>query len=528
MKPINPKFLGENGVHRVPLWRVAGFACNNLATNMYMFSMMYLSYYLIGFVGVATVLASSFSTIMRLWDGVTDPFVGMIVDRTNGKFGKNRPFMVIGNVILFVTSYVLFHFTHLIGTPTGVTEDGIQILTAGDAALRFAFFTVVSAVYYIGYTCQCVVTKSAQTCLTNDPKQRPLFAIFDSAFVMVGYIGIGSIAIPGLTKKYGTLYSVDLFHDIWVICALASAVLTVIAVISIAPKDRIEFFGTGKVQKIGFKDYWDTIKNNRAIQMLVVAASTDKLASSTKTSTVTVVLYGIVTGIGGVTAGVALGASRYAAVNGALAALSLPGMVLTMAAIATIAPKLGQKAAMLIGSWGGIIINSLLAALWLFGDPSQLVGLNDKGEVVFVWGTFAIIHALLTVTLSVFTGMAGNIVIPMTADCADYEVYRTGKYVPGMMGTLFSFVDKLISSAAPMIAGLLFAAIGFADKLPDVTTEYSFGLHAVSVFLMYGMIIIGNICNVIAMKFYPLSKEKMEEIQDEIAAIKAKAMAEAE
>ena len=40
------------------------------------------------------------------------------------------------------------------------------------------------------------------------------------------------------------------------------------------------------------------------------------------------------------------------------------------------------------------------------------------------------------------------------------------------------------------------------------------------------MIIIGNICNVIAMKFYPLSKEKMEEIQDEIAAIKAKAMAE--
>ena len=26
----------------------------------------------------------------------------------------------------------------------------------------------------------------------------------------------------------------------------------------------------------------------------------------------------------------------------------------------------------------------------------------------------------------------------MTADCADYEVYRSGKYVPGLMGTLFS------------------------------------------------------------------------------------------
>ena len=512
MKPINPKYLGENGIHRVPLWRIAGFACNNLATNMYMFSMMYLSYYLIGFVGVATVLASSFSTIMRIWDGVTDPFVGMIVDRTDGKFGKNRPFIVIGNIILAITSYILFHFTHLIGTPIETTAEGIQVLSAKDATLRFVFFTVVSAIYYIGYTCQCVVTKSAQTCMTNDPKQRPLFSIFDSAFVTVGYIGVGSIIIPGLTKKYGTLYSTELFHDIWVVCALASAVLTVIAVISIAPKDRREFFGTGQAQKIGFKDYWDTIKNNRAIQMLVVAASTDKLASSTKTSTVTIVLYGIVT-LGG--------AAGYAAVSGAFAVLSIPQMILAMVDICKLATKLGRKSAMVIGSWGGIIGNALLALLWLLGDPTSLLDANGN----FVWGSFAIIHAVLTLGVGVFTALAGNIVIPMTADCADYEVYRTGKYVPGMMGTLFSFVDKLISSAAPMIAGLMFAAIGFADKLPDVTTPYSTELRVVAIFLMYGMIILGNVCNVIAMKFYPLSKEKMEEIQEEIAAIKAKAAA---
>ena len=34
------------------------------------------------------------------------------------------------------------------------------------------------------------------------------------------------------------------------------------------------------------------------------------------------------------------------------------------------------------------------------------------------------------------------------------------------------------------------------------------------------------LCNLIAMKFYPLTKEKMAEIQDEVAAIKMKAMAE--
>ena len=65
-KPINPKYLGENGIHRVPLWRIGGFALNNTATNLYMFLMNYLSFYLMGFVGVGMMMASSFVKITTL------------------------------------------------------------------------------------------------------------------------------------------------------------------------------------------------------------------------------------------------------------------------------------------------------------------------------------------------------------------------------------------------------------------------------------------------------------------------------
>ena len=41
------------------------------------------------------------------------------------------------------------------------------------------------------------------------------------------------------------------------------------------------------------------------------------------------------------------------------------------------------------------------------------------------------------------------------------------------------------------------------------------------------MPVIGWILNVVAMKFYPLTKEKMAEIQDEIARIKAESLAKA-
>ena len=145
------------------------------------------------------------------------------------------------------------------------------------------------------------------------------------------------------------------------------------------------------------------------------------------------------------------------------------------------------------------------------------------GEGFTGWNTFTIVFLVLFLLMKGFTGVSGNIVIPMTADCADYEVYRSGKYVPGLMGTLFSFVDKLISSLSTTIVGLCCAAIGFKDALPTVDTPMSPAIKAVAMFCMYGLLIIGLICNLIAMKFYPLTKEKMESIQAEIAEIKKKA-----
>ena len=197
--------------------------------------------------------------------------------------------------------------------------------------------------------------------------------------------------------------------------------------------------------------------------------------------------------------------------------VSIPTVFLCIFAISTLATKLGMRKAMLIGSIGGIVANALLALLWMFGDPTTM----SNAEGGLNWGFFTIAYVLLSVAFGGFQGISGNIVIPMTADCADYEVYRTKRYVPGMMGTLFSFVDKVISSFAPMIAGLMFAAIGFKDKMPDVGTPYSDELKYVAIFLSYGIVIIGLICNLVALKFYPLTKEKMAEIQTEIARIKA-------
>lgn len=482
---------GPNGIHGVPLWRIAGFALNNAATNLYFMLMAQVGFYLNGFVGASVVLAGSFSMIMRIWDGVTDPFIGMLLDKTNGKFGKNRPFMLIGNAILFATSFVLFNVTHLL-----------------PEAVRLPFFFVMSAFYYIGYTFQCVVTKSAQTCMTNDPKQRPLFSIFDGFLVSFVVAGVQILASSYLVPKYGKMTDLGLFHELWIVVAVVSVIFTLIAMFCIAPKDNSKYFGTGKTVKVGLKDYVDVLTHNRAIQMLVLSASTDKLGGQARTSTATVILYGIVAGnfaLSGI-------------VNGFTTVFNLIFMLLGAGLIAT---KLGQRKAMLVGSIGGLIGCTLMILLWTFGDPNTISLPGDGRFVSFNFISIALL--VLTVVGTGFANLASVIVVPMTADCADYETYRSGKYVPGLIGTLFSFVDKVVSSLGPMVASLALVAIGFRDKLPDVDTPCTPQLKAVGLFLCYGMIMIGLILNLIAMKFYPLTKEKMEEIQGEIARIKAEA-----
>ena len=309
-----------------------------------------ISYFLIGIVGVGVVLAGSIVTIMRVWDGVTDPFVGYVVDRTNGKFGKNRPFIVAGQVIMFLSTFIMFRM--LPSIPQGI---------------RFVAFIIIYAVYIVGYTCQCVVTKSAQSCLTNDPKQRPMFSMFDSVYniaLMSLFFPVyqAGTLVPKFTittanaadkiaamvaknpnlanvlttgedgiQTLSAFYNPEMWQYMQLVFAAMSAVFACFAIVGLWRKDRLKYFGTGKVVKVGLKDYADVLAHNRGIQMLVVAAGSDKLAlQCTSNSAVTICLFGVICG-------------NYAFNASNSAITSIPIMLFSVFGIGYIARQLGQK-----------------------------------------------------------------------------------------------------------------------------------------------------------------------------------------
>lgn len=526
------------GIHRAKLWEIGFYALNNTSTNAYMLLMNSITYFLTGFVGVAVVFASTLVTLLRIWDGVTDPFIGMLVDNTNTKLGKNRPFIIAGNLILFTTSFAMFNF--------------IPKMPQGG---RFAAFIVLWLIYIVGYTFQCVVTKSAQTCMTNDPKQRPIFTMFDATYNTILFsfwfpIWMASSlmpnftlvsAVPGHAEKIaaavaanpaleksltvkdgvttlGAFYNPELWTHMQLTIAGISALFAVLAIIGIWRKDNEKYFGLGAAgPKIGFKDYIDVLAHNRGIQMLIVAASSDKLCmGAMSNATVLICLYQIIFGNYDLSASVS-------------AITSIPVVLFGILGVGYVARNLGQKKCLVVGTWGSLITSAAIAVMIIFGKSINmamptfsLTKLSTWGNL-FVpssWSFMGLLFCLLFIGVKGFSAMSGNIVIPMTADCADYEVYRSKRYVPGLMGTLFSFVDKLISSLGATIIGLCFAGIGFKEVLPTLETPYTTSIMWVTVFLFCGLPMIGWLCNVVAMKFYPLSKEYMAELQDEIAAIK--------
>lgn len=474
----------QNTYHRAKIWQIGFFAFNNTATNLYMFFMFFISYYATGMLGLGVVLVSTLMTAMRIWDAFTDPIAGYILDKTDGKLGKNRPFIIAGNIIMMISCIIMFKFVY-----------------KSPQALRLLLFILVYSVYIIGYTLQCVVTKSAQTCLTNDPKQRPYFTIFDGSYNVVLFAGMQALVSQVWAIKYGGFNS-EFFNTFLLFTITVSAFLSILAIIGLWTKDRTEYFGFGKPQLITFKDYWQVIKNNRAIQMLIISACSDKLFLTLQSnSIVTVMLYGIICG-------------NYALSGQVSLYMTIPSVIIIILGMKFIASNRGQKNALLFGSIGSIIFSLLLMFLFIFGNPKSMsfTSLNF----------FTIAFMLLWILIKGFSGISGNIVIPMTADCADYETYRSGKYVPGLMGTLFSCVDKIISSFATTIVGLMIAMIGFKTTQPQPDTPYSNEIFIITMICMFILPIIGWLINLVAMKFYPLTKEKMEEIQNTIAEIKTK------
>ena len=176
--------------------------------------------------------------------------------------------------------------------------------------------------------------------------------------------------------------------------------------------------------------------------------------------------------------------------------------------------KLGQKASLVRYVSVALICYVGVLALLLFNSHG-----NAALTLSFPFSGGGAIN-LYTIAFILFFGIGygayyatADMPIPMVADCSDYETYRSGKYIPGIMGTLFSLIDKLVSSLAQTLVSIIFLIFAGLSELPTDATPYSAGIK-VAVIVMFCIIpMVAWAATLLAMRGYTLTGKKMKEIQ---------------
>lgn len=457
-------------------YQIGLFSLNNAATNLYLALMGYVSYYANSVIGFSVVLISMLLTAMNVFDGITDPVVGFLLDKTKGRFGKFRPFMFLGNCIMAVSTLLLF------GTLEYVPK-----------ALQVPYFILIYAAFVLGYTFQTVVGKSGQAILTNNPEKRPLSTYFDSVFIMAAYGGSVLLVANYLVPKYGGYTNIALYHEymIWVI--LVSALCTIGAIIGIWNKDKAENYKHHKKQKVKVRDYFEIIKNNKPIRMLIIAACTDKFAATVYGhATVGVMLYGIL--------------MQNYGIAGLIGVVTAVPTLFVVSLGIKVAQKMGQKKALVLFTYLGIVFQTIMIFILLS---------EDINTVSFNIHKFNLISFLFVVDYVLLNGcksITNNMVVPMIADCSDYEEYRSGKFVPGLMGALFSFTDKTFAALGTAFVGLVMLVIGYNNRFPQVEDALTPTLKWTTIFLYCIVPILGWVCSLISLHFYKLDMKAMKKI----------------
>jgi Na+/melibiose symporter-like transporter len=237
--------------------------------------------------------------------------------------------------------------------------------------------------------------------------------------------------------------------------------------------------------KIGFKSQLDLIAKNTPLLMLMIAMSTNLIATAVQSS-------------------VALYFWTYNAERPELfPILSLIGLLLSIPLfflMPSLSKKIEKKGVFLYGS-----IVSIIPFIVLLTVPADMV-----------WVSFT--AAVFVNILAPFTGAIAWAMLP---DCVEYGEWKTGIKGAGVVSSSLTFVNKLGSAVGGILGGALLASAGYVAG----QAQSAEALQTI-VYLYAGIPILGHLATIIALKFYKIDNKSYERILAELQKRKESQMEE--
>ena len=471
---------------RAKLWQIILVSLNALV-GMSVYSLIgYASYSgNIGY-GIATAVVTSIIGFSRILDGITDPLLAFVYDRVETRFGKLRVLYISGFLIEAVALLCMFNF---------LSSKGF------DGAMGIVVFTLMYILYVIGYTITNMTAQTFGAIMTNDPKQRPTLGVWSTAFNYLVPMILTMVLTMVLLPMFGGEYNQGFLSAACWVCIGMGLVGCILVSIGISAYEKPEFYsGTTKdKERLKWKDMWDVLAHNRPLQCYIASNASDKIAQQTMTQAI----------INTMLNGILIGNMQIATM---LTVISMIPSIFFAAFGAKYVGRHGSKKGVAFWTTTSMVIACLTFGFFLIIDPKQIGVMFSPAMIIYVLLTLLQNGSNMCITTANTSFMS---------DTIDYEMDRSGKYIPAVVTGTYSLIDKIVSSLGAVIAGGAAAIVGYTTTMPQPTDPLTPGIFWVTMAVKFGLPIVGWVITLVAMNFCPLTKEEMVNVQRRIAEKKA-------
>lgn len=367
-----------------------------------------------------TTISLLIGVVGRIWDAINDPMMGAIIEGTHMKFGKFRPWIMIGAVLTGVIIITMFNVQSLSGWGF------------------VAFMVIMYLLWETAFTMNDIGYWSMLASLSSTQKQRD-----QATMLTVVFAGIGAFIAQGVIPMIYPGHVREAFRWLSVgIVAIFVAMQVIMAVfIKERPRSQMEVD-----EKISIKQMWDTIKHNDQVLWMTLSMLFYNIGSS--------MLVGLAYNLYYLEIGYDGNAIVFVAIFGIFnigSQLLYPFVV----------KKLGRRKLQIISIIMACVGYAGVALLgWVSWFPFNLFTLSAFGVLVFVGQALFYMASIINMT-----------------NCVEYNEYKRGERNEAVVSTLRPFMAKFADALKYGIVTLILVVstvYGLSQNISTLESQTSY------------------------------------------------------
>lgn len=354
-----------------------------------------------GTLGIEPAVLGGLFGASRIWDAVSDPVVGALSDRLASRFGRRRPWLAAGGVLLAVSLYMLWSPLPAAGSP------GLTVWVGGAICLYFTAHTLVFVPY------DALAVELTRGLHARNRLYASRFAAYQLAMV-AGVVATAAFTESASPRRVGS------------IVGLAGAALAVLGTWPVVARLREAARPVAVVRRARL---WSGLRRaalDREARIFFVITFVVSAGESALSA------------LGPFVVAILLGSERPLPLI--LAAYILSGLV-----TAPLVTRLADR----FGTWR--LWNLSLAVMVLFYGGLAFV---HPGGLVIMMGL-----VIPGGVAAAFQGVLGSSIL---ASLIDRSARRSGEFDEGAYAAVRTFVAKSAYGGAVMVAGFALSAAGYS------------------------------------------------------------------